>query len=160
MNIFNAAEVVDIGIEKEKKRRDFYAMVAELFKEEKDMNDLFTKLRDWESTHIEKFTEIRNRLQEYETFETYEGELEDYMTALVDEKLYDVVTPEIFAKKIKKPIDAINYGMSFEKDAILFFEELLPNMRPVNSASIQALIDEEKKHLIYLYQLKKNIGKK
>jgi rubrerythrin len=159
MNVFNAAEVIDIGIEKEKKRRDFYAMVAELFKEDKDMNDLFVKLRDWESTHIEKFTEIRNRVQEYETFESYEGELKDYMTALVDDKLYSVVTPEVFAKKVKKPIDAISIGMTFEKDAILFFGELLPNMSPANRDAVQALVDEEKKHLIYLYQMKQKIGK-
>jgi len=154
MSIFNAAEIVDIGIEKEKKRRDFYGMVAELFKEEKEMNGLFTKLRDWEVAHIEKFTEIRNRLQEYETFESYEGELEAYMTSLVDEKLYSVVTPSVFAKKVKKPVDALMIGMSFEKDAILFFGELLPNMAPANRDSVQQLIDEEKKHLIYLYQLK------
>ena len=27
-NLFNAAEVIDMGIEKEKKRRDFYGLVA------------------------------------------------------------------------------------------------------------------------------------
>jgi rubrerythrin len=159
MNIFNAAEVVDIGIEKEKKRRDFYAMVAELFKEDKAMNELFTKLANWEVSHIEKFAEIRNRIQEYETFETYEGELQDYMDALVDEKLYNLTTPEIFAKKIKKPVDAITCGMSFEKDAILFFNEIQPNMSPANGKIILELVSEEKKHLIYLYQMKKQLEK-
>jgi rubrerythrin len=159
MDIFNAAEVVDIGIEKEKMRRDFYAMVAELFKDDAPMNELFTKLSNWEVSHIEKFTEIRNRIQDYEAFETYEGELEDYMNALVDEKLYGVTTPAAFAKKIKKPVDAISYGMAFEKDAILFFNEIQPNMSPANGKIISELIAEEKKHLIYLYQLKKQLEK-
>jgi rubrerythrin len=54
-NVFNAAEIIDMGIEKEKKRRDFYALVAESFSDE-EIKGLFTKLRDWEETHIEKFS--------------------------------------------------------------------------------------------------------
>jgi rubrerythrin len=46
-NVFSAAEIIDMGIVKEKKRRDFYGYAADKFKE-KDMKDLFSKLRDWE----------------------------------------------------------------------------------------------------------------
>jgi len=42
---FNAVEVIDMGIKKEEKRRDFYGYAAEKF-QEKDMKELFTKLRD------------------------------------------------------------------------------------------------------------------
>ena len=54
-NVFNAAEAIDMGIEKERKRRDFYGYAAQNFKE-KDMVELFSHLRDWEDTHIKKFT--------------------------------------------------------------------------------------------------------
>ena len=37
-NVFNAAEIIDMGIEKEKRRRDFYGAVAAKFKE-KDLKD-------------------------------------------------------------------------------------------------------------------------
>ena len=71
-NIFNAAEAVDMGIEKERKRRDFYGYTALKFKE-KDMVELFSRLRDWEETHIKKFSGIRATLEESEATESYRG---------------------------------------------------------------------------------------
>ena len=82
-NVFNIAEVIDMGIEKEKKRRDFYGRVAESFKES-DMKNLFSRLRDWEDEHIRKFEGIRKTVNIDESQESYEGELADYMRSLVD----------------------------------------------------------------------------
>lgn len=156
-NIFNAAEVIDLGIAKEKKRRDFYALVAESFKE-KAMKDLFTRLRDWEEEHIEKFGKIRDTVEESEVVESYQGELGAYMKALVDDMLYKQVTPAQFSKNVKTPLEAIAYGLSFEKDAILFFHELLRYMTPHHQEKIVELINEEKKHIIYLTELKRKLA--
>jgi rubrerythrin len=153
-NIFTAAEVIDMGIEKEKKRRDFYGYAAERFKE-KDLKDLFGRLRDWEDTHIKKFTEIRDTTQTYEIGETYKGEFASYIKSAVDDILYKQVTKEWFALNMKEPLPAIQYGIGFEKDAILFFNELAGLMMPPHKEKIEALVEEEKKHLIYLSELKK-----
>ncbi len=153
-NVFNAAEVIDMCIEKEKKRRDFYAAVATQFKQ-KEMNELFTRLRDWEAEHIKKFTDIRNSVEESEVIESYQGEFEAYMKALVDDMLYKQVSADGFSKYVKTPLDAIRYGMEFEKDAILFFRELLSYMTSVHKEKVEELIDEEKKHLVYLAELKR-----
>ena len=152
-NVFNAAEVIDLGIEKERKRRDFYGYVALNFKE-KDMTDLFSRLRDWEETHIKKFSEIRDTLEESEATESYPGELVSYVKATVDDILYKQVSPGWFSKNVRAPITAIEYGIGFEKDAILFFGELLKYMAPYHNEKVRELIDEEKKHLIYLTELK------
>ena len=151
--VFNAAEVIDMGIEKEKKRRDFYGYAAEKFKS-KDMKDLFSRLRDWEETHIRKFTDIRNTVGESEAAESYEGELAVYVKATVDDILYKQVSPAWFGANVKTEIEAIRYGMGFEKDAILFFNELLGHMSPNHEEKVRELINEEKKHLIYLTELK------
>ena len=153
-NIFNVAEVIDMGIEKEKKRRDYYGLTAEKFKE-LDMKDLFTRLRDWEAEHITKFTGIRNSVEDAEVMENYQGEFEAYMKALVDDMLYDQVSADQFAKFVKTPLDAIRFGIEFEKDAILFFRELLSYMTPNHTEKVEELICEEKKHLIYLTELKR-----
>jgi len=158
-NVFNAAEVIDMGIEKEKKRRDFYGKVAVVFKQ-KEMRELFLRLRDWEETHIKKFAEIRDSvIGDIEVTETYEGEFESYMKALVDDKFYRQVSPSAFSKNVKKPIDAIRYGIGFEKDAILFFGELLAYMPGENNDKVRKLIDEEKQHIIYLTELKRRYEK-
>ncbi|MDD5437130.1 MAG: ferritin family protein [Candidatus Omnitrophica bacterium] len=152
-NLFNAAEVIDMGIEKERKRRDFYGYVADKFKE-KDLKELFSRLRDWEDTHIKKFSEIRSTLEESETTEFYKGEFADYVKATVDDLLYNQVSAEWFSKNVRSPLAAIQYGIGFEKDAILFFNELLKYMSPHHTEKVRELIDEEKKHLVYLTELK------
>lgn len=157
MNIFHISEVVDLGIEKEKKRRDFYAMVADRF-QDPDIKKLFTQLRDWEQMHIKKFTEIRDSLpEEGGDSESYQGELNNYMQVVVDEKLYSKISPAEFSKIVKSELDAINYGLQFEKDAILLFVGLTPYVDNVNKEIIQKLIEEERQHIIYLFGLKKKL---
>lgn len=152
-NVFNAAEVIDMGIAKEKKRRDFYALAAKKFKD-KGMRELFTELRDWEEEHIQKFTDIRNSVEESEVIESYQGEFEAYIKALVDDLQYKQVSSANFAKYVRNPLAAIKYGMGFERDAILFFGELLRHMTPQHQEKVAELINEEKKHLLYLAKLK------
>ena len=152
-NIFNAAEIIDMGIEKEKKRRDFYGRVAKEFKEE-DLKKLFGSLRDWEEEHVKKFTEIRDNIAGEEIAESYQGEFTAYIRSLVDDKLYDQVSASSFAKNVRTPLDAIQWGISFEKDAILFFNELTEYMPSHNKDKVQLLVNEEKKHIIYLSELR------
>ena len=151
-NVFSAAEIIDMGIAKEKKRRGFYACAADKFKE-KDMKDLFSRLRDWEDEHVKKFTDIRNSTETYEIKESYQGEFASYMKFVVDDMLYKQVSAEWFAKNIKEPLVAIQYGIGFEKDAILFFSELLKYMMGPNKEKVEELIGEEKRHLVYLSEL-------
>jgi rubrerythrin len=152
-NVFNAAEIIDMGIEKEKMRRDFYGRVAKEFKEN-DLKKLFGDLHDWEDEHIKIFTGIRDSVADEEIAESYQGEFTAYIRSLVDDKLYSQVTASSFAKNIKTPLDAIQWGIAFEKDAILFFGELIDYMPSHNKDKVRLLVNEEKKHIIYLSELR------
>lgn len=156
MNIFSISEIVDLGIEKEKKRRDFYGMCAEEF-DHKEMKDLFTKLRDWEETHIKKFSGIRDSIKEPRETEGYEGEMNSYMQALLDDKLYNDVSPAKFSANVKTPLDAISYGIGFEKDSIIFFNEIMNYTVDARKEIVKELIKEEKQHIVYLALLKERI---
>lgn len=154
--VFNATEIADLGIEKEKKRRDFYDLVSRRF-EDKEMKKLFSRLRDWEEEHIKKFSEIRDNISESEPVESYPGELMSYMKSLVDDILYNQVSPDLFSKNVRTEIEAIDFGISFEKDAILFFVEMYSFINTPHKEVIQSLVDEEKKHIIYLADLRKSL---
>lgn len=153
MNIFSMSEIVDLGIEKEKKRRDFYGLCAERF-DNKDIKELFTKLKDWEETHIKRISGIRSSIKEPVETEGYKGDLNSYMQALLDDKLYDDVSPAKFSANIKTPQDAILYGIGFEKDAVIFFTEIMNYTVDTRKEVIKELIDEEKQHIVYLALLK------
>jgi len=159
-NILQPAEIVEIGIEKEKKRRDFYALAAEHFKSKKELGDLFARLRDWEIEHIRRFEEIRGTVKMAQYAESYAGETEAYMDALVDSELYNVVTPEKFKMMVKTPADALDRGISFEKDAILFFSGLGRFIDPKSKAIVDQLIKEEQQHMLYLFGMKKEMAGK
>jgi len=159
MNIFSISEIVDLGIEKEKKRRDFYGLCAEKFND-KNIKELFIKLRDWEETHIRKFTEIRASVKELRETENYEGELNFYMQALLDDKLYSDVCPGKFGANVKAPLDAILYGIGFEKDAIIFFNEIMNYTVDARKEVIKKLIEEEKQHIVYLSLLREKLSAK
>jgi rubrerythrin len=155
-NLFKAAEIVDMGIEKEKKRRDFYGLVAEKF-DDKEVKGLFSRLRDWEDTHIKKFTDIRNSIKESEATDSYPGELLDYIKVLLDDRLYREVAPGEFSKNVKTSFSALEYGIGFEKDSILFFTEMLSFSGEANKSVIKELIEEERQHIMFLTELKKKL---
>jgi len=152
--IFNMAEVVDIGIEKEKSRRDFYEAVSSLTTEG-DMKDLFRKLADWEEEHVRKFESIRGGIDEVEPPESYEGEEAAYMQALVNDQLYRDISPRELAQNLRDPLEAIAKGIEFEKDANLFFRSLGLFLSPSRRGIINELVREEQEHLVYLSRLRK-----
>ncbi len=154
MNVLKLVDVINIGIEKEKARRDFYGHTAKIFNEG-EVKVLFERLRDWESGHIKKFESIRNSVESHSAIESYSGEMAEYMDALIDNKLYDEVSPENFADHVKNPLHAIQYSIGFEKDAILLFQEMLPYVQESNKESIHNLIKEERQHIVYLINLRK-----
>jgi rubrerythrin len=156
-NILQPAEIVEIGIEKEKKRRDFYALAAERFEDEKELAELFAKLRDWEEEHIKRFEEIRDGISKAQYTESYAGETEAYMQALVDSELYDKITPEQFNSAVKTPMDALDIGIRFEKDAILFFNGLARFVDEHIKKVTSTLIEEEQQHMLYLFNLKREM---
>ena len=153
-NVLSILDVVDLGIEKEKARRDFYALVAERF-DDAEMKKLFGQLRDWEAIHVKRFTKIKSSLKPAPRVESYPGEMEAYMRSLVDDRFYSEVSPDHFSSHVRTPLNAINYGISFEKDAILFFMEMIKYVQSDNKDTIMELMEEERMHVIYLENLRK-----
>jgi rubrerythrin len=158
MAILQPSDIVEIGIEKEKKRRDFYAIAAKQFGDNAELAKLFEKLRDWEETHIRKFEKIRETVAGGSYAESYPGEIEEYMQAVVDDDLYKDLSPESFAASVKTPVQALDRGIGFEKDAILFFGGLLNFLDKKSKDVVDELIGEEQQHMVQLFEMKKKLG--
>lgn len=156
-NLFSVAEIADIGIEKEKKRRDFYGAVAARSKDPA-VRDLFARLRGWEDEHVRAFLAIRASLDERESVDSYPGELAAYMRALVEDQLYRALSPAAAAERVRSPREAVEMGIGFEKDAIVFFEGLSGFLSPDQRAVVERLIREEKGHLVRLSRLREDLA--
>jgi len=158
MAILQPSDIVEIGIEKEKKRRDFYALAADHFSDDPDLAELFGKLRDWEEGHIRKFEKIRDTVAGGSYAESYPGEIEEYMQAVVDDDLYKDLSPESFAASVKTPAEALDRGIGFEKDAILFFGGLASFLDKKSKEVVDQLISEEQMHMVQLFEMKKKLA--
>ena len=157
MAILQPSDIIDIGIEKEIKRRDFYALAADQFSDNAELAKLFGKLRDWEEGHIVKFKRIREDVKGGNYAESYPGEIQEYMTAIVNSDLYEKLDAESFALTVKTPEAALDAGIGFEKDAILFFGGLANFVEPKAREVIQELISEEQMHMLQLFEMKKKL---
>ncbi|MDD3642837.1 MAG: ferritin family protein [Candidatus Krumholzibacteria bacterium] len=157
MAILQPSDIVDIGIEKEKKRRDFYAIAAERFSDDPELAALFGRLRDWEEGHVRRFEKIRETVAGGDYAESYPGEIGEYMKAVVDDDLYRNLTPESFAASVRTPAEALDKGIGFEKDAILFFGALARFLDEKSGKVGDELIAEEQMHMVQLFAMKKKL---
>ena len=68
-NVFNAAEIIDMGIEKEKKRRDFYGLVAKSFSQKdrrrciKEVNDKHAQAQHQIKDMTLEFNALKERIK-------------------------------------------------------------------------------------------------
>ena len=123
---------------------------------------MFEFLAEQESQHVVDFRKIIDSLgpDADELPEAYRStEVEGYLAALADGIVFPSNTgleeAAKVAKKIETDFDAILHALRFEKDAIIFFGEvleMLPADHPERKA-VQELIRQEKIHIARLHTL-------
>ena len=155
-NIFVESEVVELGIQIEKNGKDFYATLAEKSKN-KDAQQIFKYLAGEEEKHIADFQKILDSVHKYEPVESYPGEYFAYMNALASEYVFtekDQGTE--LAKATATDQEAVDMGIRFEKESIIFYDGMKQVVPDKDHKTIDALIAQEKDHLIKLIDLKKS----
>jgi len=155
--IFAGSEVVDLGIQIEKNGRDFYEILARQTKSDK-IRQTFEYLAKEEEKHIEDFKGILKTVEDYQPVEAYPGEYFAYINALASEYVFTKKDKGVeIAKKIKSDKEAIDMGIAFEKDSIIFYEGIKKAVPEYEHKVITKLISQEQNHLAKLYQLKDKI---
>lgn len=156
-NIFTGSEIVEIGVQIEKNGRDFYNTLAGQSKN-KEAKDIFKFLAGEEEKHIAKFQEMLDSVGRYQPQETYPGEYFEYMNALASEHIFTQKNKgEEIAKKIKGDVEAVDMGIGFEKDSIIFYDGMKRVVPEYDQKTVDELIAQEKSHLRKLYNLKKKL---
>jgi rubrerythrin len=157
--VFSAREIVEAAVEKEKKRRGFYATVAEL-STESEMKALFQFLKEEEDRHVATFTKIRDSLPREEFTEEYSEDMQAYMDSVIDDRLYSDIDSKAFVEKAITAKTVFRLAIGFEKDAILYFREFVPYLSDQDREIISELIEQEKGHIRMLADLEKQLAGK
>lgn len=156
-NIFKGSEVVEIGVQIEVNGRDFYNTLVAQSGNDK-AKDLFKFLAGEEEKHIRSFNEILDSVQKYEPTESFPGEYFAYMNALAGEHVFTQKDKGVeIAKSVKTDAEALDMGIKFEKDSIIFYEGMKKVVQEHDGKIIDSLILQEKDHLKKLAELKSSL---
>jgi len=153
-NIFSGSEIVKIGIQIERNGRDFYNVLDGQSKDKKS-KEIFRYLAKEEEKHIKVFEQILSSAENLEPAEAYPGEYLNYMQALAGEYVFTQADKGAeAAKNIKSEKEAIEKGIGFEKDSIIFYEGMKKVVMGGNVDLVGQLIAQEQLHLRKLMELK------
>jgi rubrerythrin len=157
-NVFAGSEIVEMGIQIEENGRDFYETLVSQSKNDK-AKDIFKYLAEQEKLHIKTFQKILEAVHKYEPPESYPGEYFLYMKSLADEHVFTKKDKgKEIAKGVKGDKEAVDLGVKFEKESILFYEGMKKVVPENQTKVLDSLIAQENSHLLKLYNLKENLS--
>jgi len=156
-NIFTASEVVQIGIRIEENGRDFYNTLISQSKNNR-AKEVFKFLASEEKKHIKVFQGILEKTQEYEPQGLDSDKYFTYMNSLAAEHIFTGKDKgSEIAKSIKTDKEAVQKGIGFEEDSIVFYEGMKKVVPDFDLKVIDELITQEQSHLKQLLELKSTL---
>jgi rubrerythrin len=154
---FSGSELLEIAIGIERNGMAFYQAVADKTGK-RDVKDIYNYLAGEEKKHLDIFQGMSDTLGQAKPPETYTEEYMLYLKSLVDSTVFSNVTEaQQKAGKVSDEIEALDTGILAEKDSILFYIELHNLVRERDRKVVLNIVDEEKKHLRQLSELKRKL---
>ncbi|MDT8389947.1 MAG: ferritin family protein [Lentisphaeria bacterium] len=162
---YNAEELFRMAESVERDGMLFYRQAAETV-DDPELVRLLSELADWEARHEARFAALRAELPESASHEPGPGDpveehAADYLQAFVDGKVFPGPsrTGGFEFPKLVAPDDILAYALGREKDTIVFFLTLQQQVLKYRGRDrIQAIIDEELKHVHILERKRREIA--
>ncbi len=151
-------EILDLAIKAEEKGLRLYKTLAKKSRNF-HVSQVFKELADEEDKHLEELKKWGNRVVSYEPMEAYPGEYILYIKAMAEESTFKCDKAcEKFLEQDLNEEDAIQAGITFEKDFILFLHNLKKHTKKSDYKIVDAIVESEESHLKKLYALRKKIS--
>lgn len=155
--MFRASEVIEIAVTMEKNGRALYQAMAAATASP-GLKDLLEKLAEAETQHIADFNRLARQFENYAPPETYPGEYEDYVKALVAASVFARdLDPEELARRCTTDEALLDLALDFEKETILFlhtFQRLIFSHE--EQKAVVGLIRQEEEHIVKLTAAKRH----
>ncbi len=157
--VYTAKDIIEMAVQAKGKGQELYLALARN-SENFHVGELFTALAKDEHRHKMQLEKWLDELGSDKQEEAYPGERALYLKALVDENAFkcDSATKQALETTISEE-EALQAGITFEKDFMLFLHDLKQHVVPAGGKAIDELIDEEIKHLRDMFHLKEKINK-
>jgi rubrerythrin len=140
-------EFLELAIEIERNGRFFYEVVARLNRN-REIEDVFTKLAAREREHENIFHDMLSRLGGYRPYQKRTGEHYQYIRDLAESSIFAGERVQaVLTRKAMTNVEALEIGIGFEKDSILFYSEMRGMVPRPDQEIVDVITNEEKKHL-------------
>jgi rubrerythrin len=155
MERFSIREIIEQAIQTEKLGNEFYTKMAEKFHDDKELKKLFETLSAHEVRHGNSFVALKEKIRDEEP----EGwdEVTLYLRAIVDSEFFlgkDKCLPSL--EHVKTASEAVDFALCFERETLLYYYALREATK--EKEILDKIITEEKSHIIWLNNLKRNLG--
>jgi len=152
---YSACEIIKVAIEIEKNGYHFYTEAAKLTRR-KSVAELFRNLAQEEIQHQAFFEGLAKLVSSCETNKT--APPDEYLSAIADASIIQQKRGmKAIAEKRLTDQEALDIAVQVEKNAILYYTELLRFVTEKEKGMVEELVAEEKKHLTTLTSIGKNL---
>jgi rubrerythrin len=155
---FRVSEIVQMAIDEEHNGTIFYETLQKCAKSPA-LKEFAKQLAVEERGHERTFTDIRDRLGTFVPPETYPGEYADYVNVLVSGRTFpEDEDAAKLAREAGGDIQAIDAAIRFEKNTLLFLNEMRKLVPDRDQPTIEELVEEERRHLIDLTKVRADLA--
>lgn len=147
-NLFQVSEIVNIGIEDEVTGVALYTTLADKTEDE-GLKAFYGGQADVEREHERTFRDLYAQVEKHPISETYPGEYESYLRALLDSRAFP--TPAVAIQKANSAADdrsGLELVLQMEKDTLTLFHEIVKLIPERHRPVVQEIIDEERAHVV------------
>lgn len=154
--LFSARELAEIAVQIEKNGFAFYQALA---KQSKDAGiaAVFDYLAGQEKQHLVTFQTMLKGIEVPRVTDATSGEESAYVKALTAGRVF---VDAAAARATRSDVEAVDLGLAAEKDSILLYYELQEVVQGTDCDTVEKIIDEEKRHLVDLTELKEGLSRK
>jgi rubrerythrin len=152
--LLTAEELFQIAIQLESYGQSYYLELADQITDPK-LSELFDSLAGEEEQHYKQFTDYyKQATQKDWQISKVDEETVDYIEALLGVRMFppdkDV---SMQAAAVHSTRDVLNTALAMEKDALLFYRELVEMISSELCPAVRMIINEERNHITRLQEM-------
>ena len=155
MEQYSIREVIEQALQTEKLGHAFYTNMASRFKDDGKLQELFNTLALKEREHERKFAGLIEKIKQ-EQLENWD-EAAPYLRAIVESEFFlgkNKSLPSL--EHLTSAADCVRYAIGFEKETLLYYYGLKDSVN--NQDLLNEIIEEEKSHIRWLSDIRKNMS--
>ncbi|MDY6984825.1 MAG: ferritin family protein [Candidatus Thermoplasmatota archaeon] len=149
--MYSSEEVIELAVNVETNGERFYSESAR--RAEGDLKKIFEFLAKQEDLHKLKFESLRKYAKDFILPRDWE-EIEPYLNVIVESTFF-MGNEKSFKRAMgaKDSVEALEFALQFEKDTLLFFNEIVEISGEQSEKVVNEIIGEEKKHIEMISEL-------